>query len=94
MKTVNIKLPLSVDKESRVPFAKAGHGYTVDNEDSNWVALCHHAEHAEFIANCCNSHDALVKALSDIMSATWRPEGMSECIADAARAALAKAGAV
>lgn len=45
----------------------------------------------ERIVKTWNVHDDLVSALENIMSATWRPEGMAEHIADAARAALKKA---
>jgi len=69
----------------------------VNNEmicsDESYYPTAPSQDQMEFIVLACNAHDDLVKALSDIMSATWRPEGISEELADAARAALVKAGA-
>jgi hypothetical protein len=88
--------PLSTDTTEKIRFKDVGSGYTVDEEDGCWIALCHKKEHAEFIVTACNAHDDLVAALSAITEMAERCdswESFPSAPIDAARAALAKAGA-
>lgn len=88
-------LPLTVDAEDSPVIINAGNdGDTlrlVVQDDTQTTDYAKAKAFAEFVAMACNSHDALVKALTLIEESFTDPDGMGIPEINAVRSALALA---